>query len=380
MSKALEQFIDEQVAGRPMPGLACAVVVKDALAWSYGSGWANIENRVPMSAGTILNIASVSKPVTATALLRLWEETSFDLDADIGSLLGFEVRNPHHPNIPVTARQLLAHRSSLKDGPAYEAGYVCGTPTEGLAGWLKAYLLPGGSYYSADDNFHAWPPGTLDPPESPRPYSNVGYGLISLLVETISDRSFADYCSRRIFEPLGMSTTSWFLQDIPAERHASLYSLMPEDPDELGFGGVEVLHEQLALARTTKPGTLFKHCLYSHPIKADGMLRTSVEELARFLGIYTNGGQFQGVRVLQDSTIEMMLSDDPFGRALCWQGGRLVDGRVRWHHGGSDPGVGTVMLFEPEHELGILLFCNYAGPAPFLSEIYRRIKTEFTSD
>ena len=377
MSKALEPFIDDQVAGSLMPGLACAAVVGDAVVWSYGSGWADIENRVPMRSGTIMNVASVSKPVTATAVLRLWEEMGFDLDADIHSFLGFDVRNPHHPSVPITTRQLLAHRSSIKDGPAYEAGYVCGSPAEDLEGWLQEFFLSDEQRDSEDENFHTWAPGTVDPPESPRPYSNVGYGLLSLLLEKISGLPFAEYCRERVFEPLGMSTTSWFLEDIPADRHASLYSLVPEDPAELGFGGVEIIHEQLALARKATPGTLFKHCLYSHPIKADGMLRTSVEELARFLGVYTNGGQFQDVRILQDSTIEMMLSGDPFGRALCWQGGKLEDGRVRWHHGGSDPGVGTVMLFEPEQELGILLFSNFAGPASFLSEIYKKIKATF---
>jgi len=299
------------------------------------------------------------------------------LDADVHSFLGFDVRNPHHPTIPITTSQLLAHRSSIKDGPAYDAGYVCGSPSDDLEGWLQAFFLSDEQRGSESENFHTWPPGTLDPPEPPRPYSNVGYGLISLLIEKISGMSFADYCRQRIFDPLGMKTTSWFLDDIPAERHASLYSLVPDNPAELGFGGVEIVHEQLALARAAKPGTLFKHCRYSHPIKADGMLRTSVEELARFLGIYTNGGQFQDVRILQDSTIEMMLTDNHFGRALCWQGGRLDDGRVRWHHGGSDPGVGTVMLFEPEHELGILLFSNFAGPVPFLSEIYKKLKAAF---
>ena len=374
----LEGFINEQVASSPMPGLACAAVVEDEVVWSYGSGWADVERQVPMRSDTIMNVASVSKPVTATALLRLWEETGFDLDANISSLLGFDVRNPHHQDAPMTTRQLLAHRSSIMDGPAYEAGYVCGCPSEDLETWLKAYLVPGGQYYSATENFHMWSPGTEAPPEAPRAYSNVGYGLISLLLEKVSGTSFAAYCANRIFCPLGMHATSWFLDDIPPERHASLYSLVPDNPDELGFGGVEVVREQLPLARTAEPGSLFKHCLYSHPIKADGMLRTSVDELARFVGLYTNGGAFQGEQILRRSTLEMMLSTNHFGHALCWKGGKLDDGRVRWHHGGSDPGVGTLLLFEPAQQLGILLFSNFAGPAPFLSEIYLRIKAAFT--
>ena len=206
----------------------------------------------------------------------------------------------------------------------------------------------------------------------------MGYGLASLVLAKIAGMPFEEFCADRILKRLGMRESSWLLEDIPAERHASLYSLVPEDPEDLGFGGVEVLHEQLSLARDAVPGSLFKHCLYSHPIKADGMLRTSVDELARFVVLYTNDGVSRGERVLERSTLDRMFSTDHFGRALCWQGGTTRDGLVRWHHGGSDPGVGTLVVLEPELRLGVLLFSNYAGPAPFLSEIYRRIKAAFS--
>ena len=378
MPRELERFIDSQIAGSMMPGLACAAVVGDAVVWSYGSGWADIERRIPMRSDTILNVASVAKTVTATAVLRLWEETEFDLDADIGPFVGFEVCNPHHPDVPISVRQLLAHRSSIKDGPAYEAGYVCGPASETLEDWLRAFLAPVGKRTSVDENFHTWPPGTKTPPENTRPYSNVGYGLLSLAVEKIAGVTFADYCASRLFEPLGMRESAWFLDDISIDKHASLYSLLPDDPDELGFGGVEVLHKELNRARAADPGSLFKHCLYSHPIKADGMLRTSVDDLGRFLALYTNDGVSNGHRILQPETLAMMLSSDHWGRALCWQGGELESGRVRWHHGGGDPGVSTLILFEPEPRLGVLIFSNYAGPAPFLSEIYKRIREAFS--
>ena len=377
MPRELERFIDEQVAESMMPGLACAAVVGDAVVWSHGSGWADVERQVSMRSDTILNVASVSKTVTATAMMCLWEETGFDLDADIGAFLGLGVRNPHCPDVPITVRQLLAHRSSIKDGPAYDAGYVCGEPTELLETWLSDFLSPSGNRYSAEENFHVWAPGTADPPEEPRPYSNVGYGLLSLVLERIAGMPLADYCATRLFEPLGMRESGWSLEDIPIEKHASLYSLVPDDPDELGFGGVEVLHEELDRARAAEPGSLFKHCLYSHPIKADGMLRTSVEELARFLALYTHDGLSNGQRILRPETLEMMLSADHYGRALCWQGGALPDGRIRWHHGGSDPGVRTLILFHPKLRLGVLLFRNFACPAPFLSEISRRIREAF---
>ena len=372
----LERSIAQQLAEDDGVGLACAAVLAGGVAWAAGFGWADVEREIPMTADTVLNIASVSKTVTATTVLRVWEDSALDLDADVSDLIGYEVRNPRHPDRPITPRQLLTHRSSIKDGPAYDGAYVCGPYPGTLRDWLIDYLRPGGEQFSAESNFHAWPPGTIDPPDEPRPYSNVNYGLLGDVVASVTGEPFAEVCRREILSPAGMDRSGWFLDDIDLSTHAALYSRIPADRS--AFDAMEFVPEERERAASAAPGTLFRHCLYAHPTYPDGFLRTSVRELGRFLALYSGAGEAGGRRILRAETIETILSNDHFGRALCWQGGPRENGTILWHHGGADPGVRTIMTFDPARRLGILLLSNLDGPPGYTQDVYRMIRDRFS--
>ena len=174
----LDEFILERMEEHSVPGLSACIVKENKLVWSKGYGWADVENKIPMTADTIQNIGSISKTVTATAVMQLWEEGKFELDDDVNGYLSFKVRNPRFLDIPITFRQLLTQRSSIMDGPAYGKSYACGDPAVSLEDWIKEYFVPDGKYYDGEKNFHVWKPGTEDVPSSPRAYTNVGFGLL----------------------------------------------------------------------------------------------------------------------------------------------------------------------------------------------------------
>jgi len=96
-------------------GISMALIDKEGIYWSESHGFADIEARRPMSIDSIMNIASTSKTVTGTSLMILVEQGKLDLDRDVNDYLPFKVENPHHPGIAITARQLLAHTSSIVD-------------------------------------------------------------------------------------------------------------------------------------------------------------------------------------------------------------------------------------------------------------------------
>jgi len=371
----LEQRIAELFSAQAHAGLACAAVRGDRTVWQAGFGWADVESEIAMTPETIMNIASVSKTLTATLVMKLWEEHGFSLDMDVNDVLPFQVRNPRFPKIKITVRQLLAHRSSILDGPAYDESYACGVCAEPLFRWLESHLAPGGEIFERQESYHAWAPGTVAPPETPRPYSNVGYGVLALVVESFARMPFEDACRKYLFDALGMVDSTWALEAVPEGRHAALYSWIPDDQE--ARAAIEFLPEERERAGATAPNTLFRHCLYELPIKSDGLLRTSVGEFARFLSIYTNGGCCGPTRILQTETLELMLGNEHFGRALCWQGGPRDNGSILWHHGGADPGVGTVITYDPLARLGILLFSNCAWTGSHISDIYQEIRSEF---
>ncbi|MEM9441986.1 MAG: serine hydrolase domain-containing protein, partial [Pseudomonadota bacterium] len=101
------------------PGLSAAAVRNDDVIWKGGFGYADIEAKTTMTPSTILNVGSVTKTVTATAILQLVEEGRLVLDRDINTYLPFAIRNPTHPDIPIRVHDLLVHRSSILDDDRY---------------------------------------------------------------------------------------------------------------------------------------------------------------------------------------------------------------------------------------------------------------------
>lgn len=374
----IETIIYSTMARRHIPGLAIAIIQNNNVVWSKGYGLADIQTKTLMTADTIMNIASVSKIVTATAVLQLWEQGKLDLDADINVYLPFSVRNPKFPDVPVTARQLLSHRSSIKDSDVYIGSYVCGDPDISLKEWIVDYLTPRGKHYDTEENFHTWQPGEQGKlPETPRNYSNVGFGLLGFLVEALSGQPFSEYCTQHIFTPLGLTETSWSLAGLPEEKLAVPYTYDQDNPEFME--AVRMMQELGLMIRepvVAPDGKKFRaYCRYSFPNYPDGTLRTSVNQLARILLAYMNAGKVGETRFLQAQSVEQVFTppypSDP-SQGLCWM--KTVDrnNNILWGHGGGDPGVGTAIFFRPDDKLGMVIFLNTdsANPMAILNSIF----------
>lgn len=372
----LDEFIVQMLERDRAPGFAAAVAVRDRLVWSGGYGRADVYRDIAMTPTTLQNIGSISKTATATAVMQQWEAGRFQLDDDVCDYLPYRVRNPRYPETAITFRQLLTHRSSIKDGPAYWDSYACGDPAVPLNTWIEQYFTRNGEYYDPAGNFHDWQPGTANPPAPPDPYTNVGFGLLGHLVERLADAPFHDYCREHIFAPLSMDQTGWLLSKIDSSRHAVPYSLLPDDFDP-AEGGIESL---LPAANLTEdmltPGSYLPHCLYSFFNYPDGLVRTSVDELSRFLRVYMNGGTLGRAQILEPATIELMLSQRHFGRGLCWGTRELRNGDLLWGHGGGDPGISTYMGFRQRDNVGVIMFYNYDRPGDGAQEILERLFAE----
>lgn len=331
--KEVEKYIVSQLIENKIPGIACCVVKENRMIWSGAYGWSNIEKGIPMSIDGIMNIASISKTFTATAVMQLWEKELIQLDVDINRYLPFQVRNPHHPEAAITVTQLLSHTSSIIDGDSYDASYSDGDPPISLEDWVTAYLIPEGQFYNEKQNFSRTAPG------SKHEYSNVGYGLLGYLVEQISGMPFYEYCRIHIQNPLGMEQSGWFLHEIDHSKHITPYEFKKQ--------------ENLPLE------------LYSFPNYPDGLLRTSVRELSYFLLAIMNGGKCNQVRILEKSTLKEMLQpmvETEDGQGLCWH---QIEFEDLWGHSGGDPGVATLMYFNPRTRVGVITFQNNHKGDPF---------------
>jgi len=140
----------------------------------YNFGYKNFSQSLPIDNATKFRIASISKSFTALGILKLYDQNLFELDDDVSTYLGYSVRNPNHPTIPITFRMLLSHTSSLQDGNGYTS-FLNATFSQNPIPNISSVLQPGGSYYTSN-MWRSEIPGTYFT------YSNLNFGLLGTLI------------------------------------------------------------------------------------------------------------------------------------------------------------------------------------------------------
>jgi CubicO group peptidase (beta-lactamase class C family) len=262
-----------------IPAISTCIVEKNEVIWSDGFGYSDVENSIAATDETVFMIASITKTITGTALLQLFDLGYFELDDDVNFYLPFELRNPNFPEFPITYRMLLSHSSSLIDTDNYWDidFYLEGPPFDGYpVPWLENYLTPNGSNYDPLIWSENYGPGEKSS------YANINFDIIAYLVEIISDEPFYEYCENNIFEPLDMDKSSFRLTDYDNEEVAIPYFWNPYTKK----------HE-------TSQNWVFIH----YPA---GGLFTTVLDLSHFLIAHMNGGVYNGSRILNEETVEEM--------------------------------------------------------------------------
>ena len=175
------------VAAENLPGLSVAVAADGEIVWVEGFGWANIEERGPITPRTRFRLGAASKPLTAAAVALLHDRGRIDLDAPVQAYV------PDYPQKqwPVTPRQLMSdvggvHRIRGDNNDAMP-GEQCANLGEALPLFAGEPLL--------------FQPGTQ------HRYSIYGWILLSVLIERVGREPFAGFMARELFEPLGMNNT-----------------------------------------------------------------------------------------------------------------------------------------------------------------------------
>ena len=316
------------------PSIATCIIYDDDIVWSNAYGYYDIENKKEATTQTLYLQASVSKTVTATALMQLYEQGLFDLDDDVNEYLPFDLRNPNHPDIPITIKMILSHRSSLADDNLYwiALSYLPGDPD--VVGfpypWLEEYLTPGGSAYSSS----TW---SMAKPGEEYYYANIGFSIIAYLVEILSHQDFNDYCREHIFLPLQMNTSGFRLRDHDIDTIAVPYEF--------------------------KNNGYFRHPHYGiHVLYPAITLRTSIEDYSHFIIAHMNGGVWKGIRILNESTVELMHTahfspDGANNYGLGWQVTNKPSEKS-YGHGGGYVGVLCHVTIIPDEDIAVIFFSN----------------------
>jgi len=300
----IDSLIQPLVASGRIPGAVALVTRHGRVVYEKAFGSRDVGTRAPLKTDDIFRIASQTKAITSTAVMMLWEEGRFGLDDPIGRYIPEFARptvltkfNPADSSWtaeparrPITIRNLLTHSSGL-DYPFIGSD-------EFKAIYAKAGI-PAGLGVDAGTVLGAKMRELGKLPLKHQPGERFTYGLsldlLGYFVEVISGMPLDRFLRTRIFEPLGMRDT-WFY--LPADRAGRLVALH----DSAG-GKVRARHDPVDGIDPdwpAKPGTYFS---------GGGGLVSTVEDYARFLQLYLDGGEFNGARLLSPRTIAMMLTD-----------------------------------------------------------------------
>ncbi|WP_139158581.1 MULTISPECIES: serine hydrolase domain-containing protein [Pseudoalteromonas] len=225
--KDFDKMIQQHMEAAKLPGVSVLVFKDGKPVYSKQYGYTNLETQEQPTQNSLFQVASISKLVTGTAILKLYEQGKLHLDDDINKHLPFSVKNPSFPDTAITFRMLLSHVSSVSDGsfffgsPYWDMYNEIGKPTykaEPLDSFITHYFKSDEKYYDEKDNFNDAKLGTM------LEYSNVGYGLLGYLVEQVSGMPFNEFCKQEIFSPLDMKHTRWLIKNVEKETMAIPYN------------------------------------------------------------------------------------------------------------------------------------------------------------
>jgi serine beta-lactamase-like protein LACTB len=310
--RQIEALISAEMARQKIPGLSVAVVTGGRMSWSSGYGLADVENNVPAKAATVYRLASVSKTVTAVAVMQLFERGKIDLDAPVQKYC------PAFPEKqwPVTTRQVLGHLSGIrhyKSDEEFNSTRHYESVTEGL------------SMFKDDPLLHE--------PGAKMTYTTFGYTLLGCEVEGASGAKFADYVRENVFVPAAMANI----------RVDSVADIIPNRAQ--GY-------------RRTKEGELKNSPLAdnSYKVPGGGFVSTA-DDLAKF------AVAVETYKLLKRETTELMFTSQKTSDGkethygLGWGVGTHAGTRAIGHSGAQQR-VSTVLNMLPDRGIAVAVLAN----------------------
>ncbi len=319
----VNQFFEQQRSREKIPGIAITIVQDGEIVLSEGYGYANLEEKIPVNPDrTLFRVASLSKLFTDTAVMQLYEQGLLDLDADVNTYLDeFEIDNGYPE--PITTANLLTQTEGTSQR-LIGIGVRNENDLEPLAAFIPENMpvfdRKPGEVYS---------------------YSNMGVTLAGYLVQEISETPFIDYIEANLFEPLGM-TRSTFLQPPPPLLWEDLATGYQYKKSRNEFESVPYLY------------------LNIFPAAA---MSTTVTDMAHFMIAHLQGGEYEQERILESRTVELMhkqhfvhfpgLPGSAYGFHERFENGLRGIG-----HAGSLRGYSSNLSLFPEENLGIFIATN----------------------
>jgi serine-type D-Ala-D-Ala carboxypeptidase len=316
----IDHVVERGITAGGYPGAAVVVGRRGSAVWEKGFGRLSWSTSSPVvdAQSSIYDLASLTKVVgTTTALMMLYDDGKIQLDDPVSKFIpeftgGFKDL--------VTIRLLLEHRSGLPAGR--DTWRIASSPADARRAVLETPLVfRPGQYYE---------------------YSDLGADVLGFVVEAVSGKPLDQFLHQRVFEPLGMINTEYRPSDTLKTRIAPTELNPPR-----GYPLRGEVHDENAYAL----GGIAGHA---------GLFSTAAD-LSVFAQMMLNGGQFQGKRLIADSTVTLFTKRAAGTRALGWDtcGGKGSCGKYLSDHAFGHTGfTGTSLWIDPDRDLFVILLTN----------------------
>jgi len=310
--RRIEQAVAAQMSRNSIPGVSIAVAGGSQLRWAAGYGMADLENFVPVTPLTEIRLGSISKPITAIAIMQLVEQGKIDLDGEIQRYVPSFTKKQW----PVTVRELLGHLGGVR--------HYSGDDEEGSTRHYADRTEP--------LKIFAGDPLLLEP-GTKFSYTTYGFNLLGAAVESASGEKFLDYVQAHIFQPAGMDHI----------RDDNTFAIIPHRARGYKLNANGNL-ENCALADT------------SNKIPGGGMISTA-SDLVKF-ALAVNSGT-----LVKKKTMELMITPQHTrdGKPTVYGLGFFVgelEGHRRAGHGGGQQGISTDLVFFPAEGVALAIMVN----------------------
>lgn len=352
-SDSLTRTLNELYNRGYINGFAVAMVNESGTLYQKGFGYMDVASKKPYTEHTIQNIASISKTFIGISLMKAQELGNLKLDDPINNYLPFKVFNPYFPEKEITIRHLATHTSSITDTKYYDKkSYILkddiaadklkdlnetfNSPTSKttLLEFLPMVLDTKGKYYMKKGFLRELPGTKFD-------YSNIGATLAALVLEQATGVPFYEFTVKYILNPLQMDASGWSYEKIDLSMHSKLYS---DIETELPF-----------------------YELITYP---DGGMRTTAKDMGRYLSELIKAKAGKGTLLnpesykeyfkeqLNESHFEERDSEFPYNDEYNMGIFMGHSGIGTIGHTGGDPGVSSMMFFDPKTGIGRFLMIN----------------------
>jgi len=315
-------------------GLSLALVDGDELVWSEGFGYADRSKKKQAKAETVYRIGSISKPVTATAVMQLAEQKQIDIDNPLQEYLPeFNALSRFQATAEeITVRSVLSHHSGLPTD--IRKGMWTDDPIASVADIMQGEYL-------------AYPPDLIFN------YSNIGYTLLGHMLQEHLGKEFSRYMAEYLFMPLGMRHTDYNVRK-------DMSNLLSR-----GYKGKKAL--KLPAIRDLPAYSMYSNVL----------------DMSRFIRMYLSGGSLDGKQLLHEATVKEIFKiqnknvalDMNIQNGLGWyvENGSVKGGGRVVRHGGSTMLFSSELMMLPDDGLGVVILANTKGSGSIIKKLANRI-------